>query len=632
MANVMSLKHLKNNVSRNSFDLSMRKAFTAKVGELLPVFCKEVLPGDKFNFKLNSFTRTSPVNSASYTRIKEYYDYFFVPYRLLWRYFDQFITQTAQSNPQFASSIDKASVPLAQSTPLLQVNDVCNLLNAFHNAYKDNASTNHVASLNLFGFDRSECMYKLLMYLGYSGLIGNDGTSSNKKYIASNGNLVFNPFPLLAYQKIYMDYYRDEQWETNSPQCYNIDYQTGTSPLISISPLYGSVSAPRLSKDYNLFDLRYASWNKDLFMGVLPSPQTGDTAVIGDFGFGDVLDIDNGTLSVQGIQNQASDIDVRGWKSESNGNFTADTMYFQSTDQDYQLGKSSLTLSGSQLSSISVLALRQAEALQKWKEISISGKQDYKDQIEKHFGVRVPSVRSNLCDWIGGTSSNLDISEVVNTNLQGINDSGSTVAPDIAGKGLGVAEGNEHFEATEHGLVLCLYHAVPLLDYGIQVTDPMLLKGSVYDYAIPEFDKIGMQPLPSLCLGIQQVGGNPSSDGIPTGDQVIYKYKTFGYVPRYAEYKTSIDQVVGAFSSSLRYWSAPVDETYIHNYMQSLANFYGGSSYPAATYMLFKVNPHILDSIFVGNADSTYDSDTFLINSYHDIKVVRNLDRDGLPY
>ena len=66
--------------------------------------------------------------------------------------------------------------------------------------------------------------------------------------------------------------------------------------------------------------------------------------------------------------------------------------------------------------------------------------------------------------------------------------------------------------------------------------------------------------------------------------------------------------------------------------MQSLAKFYGGSSYPAATYMLFKVNPHILDSIFVGNADSTYDSDTFLINSYHDIKVVRNLDRDGLPY
>lgn len=632
MANVMSLKHLKNNVSRNSFDLSMRKAFTAKVGELLPVFCKEVLPGDKFNFKLNSFTRTSPVNSAAYTRIKEYYDYFFVPYRLLWRYFDQFITQTAQSNPQFASSIDKASVPLAQSTPLLQVNDVCNLLNAFHNSFKDNASVNHAASLNLFGFDRSECMYKLLMYLGYSGLIGNDGTASNRKYLEPNGNLVFNPFPLLAYQKIYMDYYRDEQWETNSPQCYNIDYQTGTSPLISLAPLFGSVSAPRLSKDYNLFDLRYSSWNKDLFMGVLPSPQTGDTAVIGDFGFGDSLNVKNGNIVLNRTAIRGDDPLIESF-SQSGSNAKGKTISFDfSEDRPLPLGSGTINLTSSQLSSISVLALRQAEALQKWKEISISGKQDYKDQIEKHFGVSVPSVRSNLCDWIGGTSSNLDISEVVNTNLQGINDSGSTVAPDIAGKGLGVAEGNEHFEASEHGLVMCIYHAVPLLDYGVQVTDPMLLKGSVYDYAIPEFDKIGMQPLPSLCLGIQLVGGNPSPDGVPTKEQVIYKYKTFGYVPRYAEYKTSIDQVVGAFSSTLRYWSAPVDETYIHNYMQSLAKFYGGSSYPAATYMLFKVNPHILDSIFVGNADSTYDSDTFLINSYHDIKVVRNLDRDGLPY
>lgn len=632
MANVMSLKHLKNNVSRNSFDLSMRKAFTAKVGELLPVFCKEVLPGDKFNFKLNSFTRTSPVNSAAYTRIKEYYDYFFVPYRLLWRYFDQFITQTAQSNPQFASSINKASVPLAESTPLLQVGDVCNLLNVFHNIYKDTSSPYFSSSLNLFDFDRSECMFKLLMYLGYSGLINNSGTGAKAKYLPTNGNLVFNPFPLLAYQKIYMDYFRDEQWETNSPQCYNIDYQTGSSPLLSLSPLYGSLASPKITKDYNLFDLRYSSWNKDLFMGVLPSPQTGDTAVIGNFGFGDSLDVSSGTLNLGPQQTSAGSVEFRDWASNEGFNPTAKVMYYTTSEEDYTVGKSSLTLSGSQLSSISVLALRQAEALQKWKEISISGKQDYKDQIEKHFGVKVPAVRSNLCEWIGGTSSNLDISEVVNTNLQGINDNGSSVAPDIAGKGLGVAEGSEHFEASEHGLVMCLYHAVPLLDYGTQVTEPMLLKGSVYDYAIPEFDKIGMQPLPSICLGISQVGSVPSSGGIATDEQTIYKYKTFGYVPRYAEYKTSIDQVVGAFSSTLRYWSAPVDKSYIDSYMQSLAKFYGGSSYPAATYMLFKVNPHILDSIFVGDADSTYDSDTFLINSYHDIKVVRNLDRDGLPY
>lgn len=83
MSNVMDLKRLQNHVSRNAFDLSERKCFTAKVGELLPVYLQEVLPGDKFDLKVQSFTRTQPVNTAAFTRIKEYYDYFFVPYRLL---------------------------------------------------------------------------------------------------------------------------------------------------------------------------------------------------------------------------------------------------------------------------------------------------------------------------------------------------------------------------------------------------------------------------------------------------------------------------------------------------------------------------------------------------------------------
>lgn len=44
----MSLKSLRNKTSRNGFDLSFKKNFTAKAGELLPVMVKEVLPGDSF--------------------------------------------------------------------------------------------------------------------------------------------------------------------------------------------------------------------------------------------------------------------------------------------------------------------------------------------------------------------------------------------------------------------------------------------------------------------------------------------------------------------------------------------------------------------------------------------------------
>ena len=73
-------------------------------------------------------------------------------------------------------------------------------------------------------------------------------------------------------------------------------------------------------------------------------------------------------------------------------------------------------------SQFTVLALHQAEALQRWKEISQSGDSDYREQIRKHFGVNLPQALSNLCTYIGGISRNLDINEVVNNNLAGEGD------------------------------------------------------------------------------------------------------------------------------------------------------------------------------------------------------------------
>jgi hypothetical protein len=105
MANIMSLKGLRNKTSRNGFDLSFKKNFTAKAGELLPVMVKEVLPGDSFNINLKSFTRTQPVNTAAFARMREYYDFFFVPYDLLWNKANTALTQM-YDNPQHAVSLD----------------------------------------------------------------------------------------------------------------------------------------------------------------------------------------------------------------------------------------------------------------------------------------------------------------------------------------------------------------------------------------------------------------------------------------------------------------------------------------------------------------------------------------------
>ena len=117
MANIMSLKSIRNKPSRNGFDLSFKKNFTAKAGELLPVMVKEVLPGDTFKINLKAFTRTQPVNTAAFARIREYYDFFYVPYDLLWNKSNTLLTQMLD-NPQHAVSLDPASLPCLSRTGL----------------------------------------------------------------------------------------------------------------------------------------------------------------------------------------------------------------------------------------------------------------------------------------------------------------------------------------------------------------------------------------------------------------------------------------------------------------------------------------------------------------------------------
>ena len=52
----------------------------------------------------------------------------------------------------------------------------------------------------------------------------------------------------------------------------------------------------------------------------------------------------------------------------------------------------------------------------------------------------------------------------------------------------------------------------------------------------------------------------------------------------------------------------------------------------SVSWSFFKVNPNTLDNIFVVKADSTWETDQFLVNSYVGCKVVRPLSRDGVPY
>lgn len=545
MANIMSLKGLRNKTSRNGFDLSFKKNFTAKAGELLPVMVKEVLPGDSFNINLKSFTRTQPVNTAAFARIREYYDFFFVPYDLLWNKANTALTQM-YDNPQHAVSLDPTkNFVLSGEMPYVTASDIATYLSVVY------AGSGGAVSRNYFNYSRAELSAKLLEYLGY-GNFHPYVTSENLDWDSAPlmADLNLNLFGLLAYQKIYADFFRDSQWERISPSTFNVDYLSGENMRIDFS-------STNFVNNYNFFDLRYCNWQKDLFHGVLPRQQYGSTATV-----------------------QTSDA-VAGSPTE----FT-------------------------------ILALRQAEFLQKWKEITQSGNKDYKDQIEKHWGVSAGDTVSEMCIYLGGISSSLDINEVVNTNITGEN------AADIAGKGTGVSGGSINFNAgAKYGLIMCIYHCLPMLDYTTDFVDPAFTKVNVTDYAIPEFDRVGMQAVPL----VQMMNPLKSQGDAP--------YLVLGYAPRYIDYKTSFDVSVGAFKRDLKNWVISYGN-------QSLINQLGSKdsvnepvpSLGDVNYTMFKVNPNSLNPLFAVAVNSELSSDQFLCSSFFDVKVVRNLDTDGLPY
>lgn len=595
MSNLFSYGTVKNRPARSGFDLSNRFAFTAKAGELLPVYWKLLLPGTKVNLKDSHFTRTMPVNTAAFSRIKEYFDWYFVPLRLINKNLPQAIVQM-NNQPVQATSI-LANKVVTGDIPYATQRSIGSLLIAYDKG-KD--------SYDSAGFLRDATSAKLLRYLRYGNFLsGNNfgslpdnknlGLSSVSSFsLCGTSNISLNVLPLAAYQKIYCDHFRFEQWEKACPYTYNFDYYTGGDVL-------SSVNARDFWSSDNLFSLRYANYPKDLFMGMMPSSQFGSVATVR----GNLSSLySNGRYAPLVNASQGADSYVRISATSANPLVLKQSAGVVAVDNT--LGVAVYSLS----SSFDVLSFRIAEATQKWKEVTQCAKQGYKEQLEAHFNVKLSEALSDHCRYIGGSSSDLSISEVLNTNLV-------TESADIKGKGVGSGYGDESFECNEHGILMCIYHAAPVLDYQITGHDLQLLSTLATDLPVPEFDHIGMESLPTVSLF--DYYGNDIQGSMPS----------LGYVPRYIAYKTSVDWYSGAFETTLNQWLSPLT----HSIQVSKIEFgSSSSSVVSPSWVWFKIDPAVLNPIFVTAVDSTWDTDQFLVNVFFDVKVVQNLDYNGMPY
>ena len=84
-------------IQRSVFDLSSGHITTCNAGDIIPVFCKEVLAGDTFDVSTSVVCRAQTMLTPIFSNINLDYYYYFIPFRLIWTHFPEFFGENTSS-------------------------------------------------------------------------------------------------------------------------------------------------------------------------------------------------------------------------------------------------------------------------------------------------------------------------------------------------------------------------------------------------------------------------------------------------------------------------------------------------------------------------------------------------------
>lgn len=679
-SSIVGFHNIKNKVSRNAFDLSHRHLFTAQVGELLPIFVQWVNPNESFKIGYNGFSRTQPLQTAAFTRLRENVQYYFVPFQSLWKYFEQQINNmtTGQSGENISRIAKSATedTEITTSMPFINVSSIKTMFDLHFDSTQQGATpgtifyclkTNYIdkkarpssilAVLHLLesnGFAKNGVFYyastaKLLRALGYyNGDADNYDIASSfyawaksvsdsdytiQKFRDSDYGITFNYvnhcntvnapnlsiFPLLAYQKIVNDHYLYRQWQPYKSYACNIDYLQPTDSMNFMSKLGNN------PLNAELFRMQYSNLPLDYFNGVLPKAQYGEESAVSVTASSSSQSVTTTDMFPMSSQFDTITSSKKGvLESDANGRLVVSDGSGSSSAKLNIPHTHKVQISGDDLNaSLKISALRSAIALQKYKEIQESNDSDFASQVLAHFGVK-PKHDDYKSYFIGGADSTLDINPQINQNLADGND------PTIKATGAGQLSCSCKFHSDTYGIIIGIYRCVPQLDLAHVGLDRQLFKTDASDFPLPELDNIGMQTQYRCELWQPQIGvaGDKTDYWVHRAD---YDYsQTYGYLPRYAEYKTSFDRYEGAFLDSLKSWVTGYDESILKTWAQPLP--YGTVGDPYQISELLKCRPSIVKNLFVDQLNCCCANDKILVGSVNTCVAVRPFSVYGLPY
>lgn len=666
----MGLHTLKNKVSRNAFDLSHRHMFTSQVGELLPVFYQWCNPHETFKLSYDGMTRTAPLNTAAFTRLRENIQFFFVPFQCLWRYFEQTVNnmtkgQAGQSISMIANS-QTAPQSLSTSLPYVNYKDLRDVIRyvysysvevlAAYYSTLDNASQATAAgfydyvrdSLVVTDDSRNElfnavffngqyryvAIAKLLNSLGYgnfSSVITHDLFAVSTVYLEKeqirdfqkeaflhskyalkfDGVFTNSPnlsvLPLVAYHKIVNDYYRYRQWQSYESWTSNLDFMTPNSSMSYLST--GPLASQNGWKDNQntIFDLEFSNLPIDYFTGVLPRAQYGEESAVAINPEGDASSI-VGFSDLKFVNRTvAGDVSYGG---TSNPQLNVKLPNGTSTLTNGTFETTDISSSGS----LKISALRSAVALQKYKEIQNANDWSFEEQVLAHFGIK-PSCDEHKSRFIGGADSTIGISQQINNNFA------DGAMPEIKAIGEGGLHCTSNFKSDTYGIIIGIYRCVPQLDYSHVGIDRNLYKTDASDFPLPELDSIGMQT---------QYRSEVSAPDICASSAPIDMSATYGYAPRFCELKTSFDRFDGGFNDAYSDWVTGFDARTLSHWFDPALHSRPG--YWLDVTSLFICRPSLLYPIFVNQWSGTANDDKLLVASVNGCTAVRPYSVHGLPY
>lgn len=487
---------------RSKFSLSHFKEFTCDMGKLIPIAVIDALPGDTFVHSSNILIRMSPMLAPVMHPIVCRIHHWFVPYRLIWEEFEDFITGGVSGY-----GIDTPSFPT--------INISCS-----------------VGSL-----------------ADYMGLP------------ISDEPLEVSALPFRAYNLIYNNFYRDQDLQQELPISYgsSLDSETVTD-LVNIcwQKDYFTTSRPWTQKGAEVtipingaapqgvyavaeisgispsgFNNVSSSWSS-LYNAYLPSvvnPLLAGKRVGDKISMPLIPGAAGGTVAPSGDyimgEGTINNISDRVGSPPLNPvlNFVANGY----VNKPWSISLAYSDLSGG---SFSVLDLRKALAIQRFEEKRSSYGSRYVEYLSAAFGVRPRDARLQLPEYLGGGKQLLRINEVLQTAQ------GSDPVGTLRGQGTGLIGSNRYKRfIPEHGVIISLLSVLPETMY-TQGLKRMWLKRTPTDFFMREFSSVGVQEVYS-----QELYGKASPG------------KVFGYQDRYDEYRHEQSSVSGEFRDTLDFWN-----------------------------------------------------------------------------